>query len=106
MELKKRIVALDIGTKRIGIAISDVLWMGATPLKTINRNNDKSALDEIGLHYQESLVDVLLPLLTFLFHLHGMPVHPEHSRHLSEYILESLPKGPDPHTDNHKYHGN
>lgn len=47
MELKKRILALDIGTKRIGIAISDVFWMGASPIKTINRKDDKSALDEI-----------------------------------------------------------
>lgn len=47
MELKKRILALDIGTKRIGIAISDVFWMGASPVKTINRKDDKLALDEI-----------------------------------------------------------
>lgn len=47
MELKRRIIALDIGTKRIGVAICDVFWMGATPIKTINRKNDKLALDEI-----------------------------------------------------------
>lgn len=47
MELKKRILALDIGTKRIGVAISDSFWMGATPIKTINRKDDKLALDEI-----------------------------------------------------------
>lgn len=47
MELKKRIVALDIGTKRIGVAVSDVLWMGASPIKTINRTSDNIALDEI-----------------------------------------------------------
>ena len=45
MELKKRIIALDIGTKRIGIATCDALWMSANPLKTINRGNDKEALD-------------------------------------------------------------
>ncbi len=47
MELRKRILALDIGTKRIGVAISDVFWMGATPIKTISRKDDKTALDEI-----------------------------------------------------------
>ena len=47
MELRKRILALDIGTKRIGVAISDVFWMGATPIKTINRKDDKTALGEI-----------------------------------------------------------
>ena len=40
MELKERIVALDIGTKRIGVAVSDVFWLGASPVKTILRNND------------------------------------------------------------------
>ncbi len=47
MELKKRIVALDIGTKRIGVAVSDALFLGATPLKVINRKNDNDALVEI-----------------------------------------------------------
>lgn len=47
MELKERILSLDIGTKRIGTAISDALWMGATPLGVINRKNDKQAILEI-----------------------------------------------------------
>jgi len=47
MELKKRIIALDIGTKRIGVAVSDALWFGAVPVKTIIRKNDNEALDEI-----------------------------------------------------------
>ena len=47
MELKKRIIALDIGTKRIGCAVCDALWFGATPLKTIERKNDKTALEKI-----------------------------------------------------------
>ncbi len=60
MELKKRIVALDIGTKRIGIATCDALWMSANPLKTINRNNDKVALDEIKKICQEYQTDTIL----------------------------------------------
>ena len=47
MELKGRIVALDIGTKRIGVAVCDALWMGASPVKTINRIKDEVALEEI-----------------------------------------------------------
>ncbi|MBQ7286785.1 MAG: Holliday junction resolvase RuvX, partial [Candidatus Gastranaerophilales bacterium] len=47
MELKGRIVALDIGTKRIGVAVCDALWMGASPVKTINRTKDEVALEEI-----------------------------------------------------------
>ena len=39
MELKKRILALDIGTKRIGAAVSDALYFGAVPLKVIERKS-------------------------------------------------------------------
>ena len=60
MELKKRIVALDIGTKRIGIATCDALWMGANPLKTINRTNDRLALDEIKKICNEYQTDTIL----------------------------------------------
>ena len=60
MDIKKRIVALDIGTKRIGVAICDALWMSANPLKTINRNNDKAALDEIKKICQEYQTDMIL----------------------------------------------
>ena len=37
MEFKKRALGLDIGTKRIGIAISDAMWLGANPVCTIDR---------------------------------------------------------------------
>ncbi len=47
MGIKERILTLDIGTKRIGIAVSDALWLGAVPLYTIERKNDKTALDKI-----------------------------------------------------------
>lgn len=60
MDIKKRIVALDIGTKRIGIATCDALWMSANPLKTINRNNDKVALEEIKKICQEYQTDIIL----------------------------------------------
>jgi len=60
MGIKKRIVALDIGTKRIGIAVSDALWLGASPIKTILRKNDKSALKEIEAILKEYMTDTLL----------------------------------------------
>ena len=60
MELKKRIVALDIGTKRIGVATCDALWMSANPLKTINRNNDTVALEEIKKICQEYQTNTIL----------------------------------------------
>lgn len=60
MELKKRIIALDIGTKRIGVATCDALWMSSNPLKTINRNNDKAAIDEIKKICQEYQTNIIL----------------------------------------------
>ncbi|MBR5303693.1 MAG: Holliday junction resolvase RuvX [Candidatus Gastranaerophilales bacterium] len=60
MEIRKRIIALDIGTKRIGIATCDALWINASPLKTINRNNDKIALEEIEKICQEYQTNIIL----------------------------------------------
>ena len=60
MELKKRIVALDIGTKRIGVAVCDAMWFGASPVKLINRSNDKAALDEVEKVCKEYGTDTIL----------------------------------------------
>ena len=60
MDIKKRILALDIGTKRIGVAICDVFWMGATPVKTINRKNDINARNEIIQLCNEYSCDTIL----------------------------------------------
>ena len=60
MEIKKRIVALDIGTKRIGVAVSDGLFLGAVPLKVIQRDNDKKAILEIKSVLDEYKTDVIL----------------------------------------------
>lgn len=47
MEIKERVLALDVGDKRIGIAVSDPFFLFATGLKVITRENDKKALEEI-----------------------------------------------------------
>ena len=60
MEIKKRIVALDIGTKRIGVAVSDALMLGATPVKLILRNNDTNAINEIESVLEEYNTDTIL----------------------------------------------
>lgn len=60
MELKKRIISLDIGTKRIGVATCDALWISVSPLKTINRKNDKNALEEIEKICKEYQTDTIL----------------------------------------------
>ncbi len=60
MEIKKRIVALDIGTKRIGVAVSDALMLGASPVKVIKRQDDQSALKEIVAILEEYNTDTIL----------------------------------------------
>ena len=42
-----RILALDVGEKRIGVALSDPLGMLATPLTTIQYQDEDFALEEI-----------------------------------------------------------
>ncbi len=42
-----KVMGLDIGTKRIGIALSDFLLLTAQPCETINREPEKAALESI-----------------------------------------------------------
>ena len=60
MEIKKRIIALDIGTKKIGIATCDAFWLSAQPLKTIARKDDKKTHEEIRKICNEYLTDTIL----------------------------------------------
>jgi putative Holliday junction resolvase len=43
-----RIMGLDVGDKRIGVAVSDTTQILASPLKTIVRQDDESAVLEIA----------------------------------------------------------
>lgn len=47
MELKERILGLDIGDKRIGVAVSDPFGLFSTEVGVILREDDKKALSEI-----------------------------------------------------------
>ena len=60
MEIKKRIVAVDIGTKRIGIAVCDALYIAASPLKTIQRQPEKKAIEQIKEICREYSTDIIL----------------------------------------------
>lgn len=60
-----RILALDIGAKRIGVAVSDELGLLATPRTVIFRRSTEAALDEIvrlAQAEEASLVVVGLPI--------------------------------------------
>ncbi|MBP2027794.1 putative Holliday junction resolvase [Acetoanaerobium pronyense] len=43
----EKILCLDVGEKRIGIALSDLLGLTAQPLYTLKRKNTKDAIREI-----------------------------------------------------------
>jgi putative Holliday junction resolvase len=55
-----RILALDIGDKRIGLAITDPLGLTAQPLFTLHRTNLRSDLKAIARFVRQHHVEVLL----------------------------------------------
>jgi putative Holliday junction resolvase len=61
-----RVVALDMGTRRIGVAVSDAGGIMATPYSTISRsgdvNADRARVAEIVAEIEAGLVVVGLPL--------------------------------------------
>jgi len=59
---EKRVMALDIGTKRIGVALSDPLLISAQPLKTINSKTALSELESLSREYKVYKIIVGLPL--------------------------------------------
>ena len=51
---KSRLLGLDLGSKRIGVAISDDLLSIATPFKTINKESTIQFIDELKLIIKEN----------------------------------------------------
>ncbi len=51
-----KIMGLDIGTKRIGIALSDFLLITAQPCETISRNPQEQAVEKIAALCTENSV--------------------------------------------------
>src|SRR5262249_46574763 len=63
--MNSRLVALDVGDKRIGVAISDALRLTAQPLGTIERQSlarDCSAIEELLKTYDVEKIIAGLPL--------------------------------------------
>lgn len=50
----KRLVALDVGRKNIGVAVSDKSWLLATPKTTVKRKSNKIDIPEILKLYKEA----------------------------------------------------
>ena len=62
---KKRILALDLGTRRIGVAVSDPLGITAQGLGTIERRNghaDMAELQRLVKEYEVGMILVGQPL--------------------------------------------
>ncbi|MGA9811200.1 MAG: Holliday junction resolvase RuvX [Terriglobales bacterium] len=60
-----RILGLDVGSKRIGLAISDPLGITAQGLETLQRQNKRSdfaQLEQVIRHYQVAEIVMGLPL--------------------------------------------
>ncbi len=64
MEKTKRILGLDVGDKRMGVAVSDDLGLTAQPVMTLERQSlekDCSTLDELIKKYEVSKIVVGIP---------------------------------------------
>jgi putative Holliday junction resolvase len=58
--LHLRTLALDVGDKRIGLAITDPLGLTAQPLFTLHRTNQRADLKSIARFIRQHKVEVLL----------------------------------------------
>lgn len=59
-----RIVCLDVGEKRIGVAVSDLLGLTAQGVETIftkGEKNDRARIAELARHYETDRILVGLP---------------------------------------------
>ena len=67
-----KILGLDIGSKRIGVAVSDALGMMAHGRPTIRRENDKEVIDELKeLISNESIEKIVIGLPLNMDGSHG-----------------------------------
>ena len=57
---KSRLLGLDLGSKRIGVAITDDLRSIATPFKTINKENTIQFIDELKLIIKENNIEGII----------------------------------------------
>lgn len=55
-----KIMGLDVGTKRIGIALSDFLQITAQPCETINREPEEKAIEKIELLCKQNNVNKII----------------------------------------------
>ena len=64
MKERPRVLALDVGDKRIGVAVSDRTGMLVTPIETIHRKNmkvDTARVAKLAQEHEAELVVIGLP---------------------------------------------
>jgi putative Holliday junction resolvase len=64
-QLRPRVLGLDVGSRTIGVAVSDPLWITAQGLETIRRENkrkDFAKLADVIVEYQVAEIVVGYPL--------------------------------------------
>ena len=66
MDFKNRILGLDYGEKRIGVAISDPLRITAQPVKTIQYQSENILWSEVDRLFQEFHIELVVL---------GLPLH-------------------------------
>ena len=57
---KSRLIGVDMGSKRVGLSISDENWKISTPLKTVNYENIHSLIVEIEKIINENNIDGII----------------------------------------------
>ena len=83
----RRILGLDIGDKRIGIAVSDLLGMMAQPLYTLTRKSTKGAINEIAeIIQKEDIKQVVVGLPKNMDSTEG--IQAKRTRDFSQLLLE------------------
>ena len=55
-----RILALDYGEKRVGLAISDIMKIIAKPFKTLSNTSDKSVINELKIIIVEKSIEKIV----------------------------------------------
>jgi putative Holliday junction resolvase len=92
--VKGRVLALDLGRKRIGIAVSDALGITAQGLPTLQRTTlreDAAAIDRIAAKYDVGLILFGLPL-----HMDGNESRQSgYTREFAQYLTERIGRAVD-----------
>lgn len=82
-----RVMALDWGERRIGIAVSDELGIAAHPIPTLNRTNIRNDLDALAALIRQRGIDTVVV---------GLPLHmdgsPSRSSNLATRFAHRLAK--------------